>query len=72
MTCKVHHHYERVMDDNPEQRGGSYLKCTKCGHIKEDDGGHGGTVVARWGVEKIRLAQRRNTWDRATVLGRRE
>lgn len=51
-TCKIHHHNERVMDDNPEQRGGSYLKCTKCGHIKEEYGGHGGTVIARWGVEK--------------------
>ena len=44
------HHYETVQDDNPEIRGGSHRKCTKCGHIQEGDGG--GQVVARWGVEK--------------------
>ena len=29
------HHYRQVADDNPEVRGGTYLRCERCGKAKD-------------------------------------
>jgi len=34
--CRMgRHHYEVVVDDNPEMRGQSYLECARCGKKKD-------------------------------------
>jgi hypothetical protein len=34
--CRIgRHHYLPVQDDNPEMRGRSYLRCTRCGKPKD-------------------------------------
>ena len=34
--CRLgRHHYRQVDDDNPEMRGGTYLRCERCGKAKD-------------------------------------